>query len=93
MPRGLRSAKSQGEKTLRRRVRQRIDDGLLPGREPESLDAGYGTGSLCAACDQPITSDQVEYEVRGGEGGRLRFHLGCHSVWTSECHAWAANHH
>ena len=73
---------------LRLRVRERIADGRLPVMVPTRIDAGYGSGHLCVACDQPITSTQVEYELADCRDGRpLRFHLGCHVVWQIECAA------
>lgn len=53
---------------------------------PKEVAAGYGSGRMCAACDEPITSAQIEYEVDDYRGGvRLRFHPDCHSVWQLEC--------
>jgi hypothetical protein len=71
---------------LRLRVRERIENGRLPAMVPSWIAGGYGAGSVCAACDEPITSTQVEYEVNDErDGSRLSFHLGCHVVWQLEC--------
>jgi hypothetical protein len=71
---------------LRLRVRERIEDGRLPVMVPTRIDAGYGSGHVCVACDQAITSTQVEYELADYRDGRpLYFHLGCHVVWQIEC--------
>ena len=71
---------------LRLRVRERNEDGRLPVMVPESIFAGYGSGHVCVACDQPITSTQVEYELDDyRDGARLSFHVGCHAVWQIEC--------
>lgn len=73
---------------LRSRVRERIEDGRLPVMVPSRIDAGYGSGHACVACDQAITSTQVEYELADYRDGRpLYFHLGCHVVWQIECAA------
>ena len=69
---------------LRMRVRQRIEHGTLPVVLPERIFAGYGSGGRCVACDQEISSTQIEYEVEA-LGSPLRFHLGCHVVWQLEC--------
>ena len=70
---------------LRSRIRQRIDEGQLPEMGATGTGAGYGSGRVCVACDQPITSAQVEYEVACHNGGRsLCFHLGCHLIWQIE---------
>ena len=71
---------------LRLRVRQRLEEGRLPLIIPEYILGGYGSGRVCIACDQPITSTQIEYEVEDDRNGRrLSFHLGCHVVWQLEC--------
>ena len=50
------------------------------------IHGGYGSGSKCDACDQPIERNQVEYEVEDAERGKtLRLHLGCHVLWQVEC--------
>jgi len=72
--------------TLRLRVRERIENGRLPAMAAQQIACGYGSGRACAACDEPITSAQVEYEVADERyGSKLSFHLGCHLVWQLEC--------
>ena len=71
---------------LRISVRHRIQHGRLPLVRSRDIVAGYGSGRLCAACDQPIVPAQAEYEVEDpGSGRRLRFHTACHALWQSEC--------
>jgi hypothetical protein len=71
---------------LRLLVRQLVESGRLPVMLPRQIAAGYGSGRLCCACDEPITSTQVEYEVDDyRDGGRLCFHRGCHMAWQLEC--------
>ena len=71
---------------LRMRVRELIKSGLLPLMVPQQIQGGHGSGQACAACDRPITSAQVEYEVEDPEGDRrMHFHLGCHAAWQMEC--------
>lgn len=71
---------------LRVLVRQLVESGRLPVMLPTQIAAGYGSGRLCCACDDPITSTQVEYEVDDyRDGGRLCFHRGCHLAWQLEC--------
>jgi hypothetical protein len=70
---------------LRRRVRQLIEQGRLPlAPPPQRLAAGYGTGHTCAACDEQITSAQMECSVEAA-GIPLWFHLGCRLIWQLEC--------
>lgn len=74
------------ETALRIKVRQRIEQGLLPVMRPGQIFACYGSGQLCAVCEQPITDGQAQYEVKDWRTGRrLRFHSECHAVWQSEC--------
>ncbi len=74
------------DSALRLLVRERIADGRLPVMVPRHIAGGYGSGRTCVACDQPITSTQIEYEVDDyRDGKRLDFHLGCHVVWQLEC--------
>jgi len=71
---------------LRKSVRQRIENGQLPSCVPNRIDAGYGCGDVCVACDQPISDAQIEYEIEDGRDGRvLSFHFGCYVVWQLQC--------
>jgi hypothetical protein len=71
---------------LRESVRQRIENGQLPSYVPNRIEAGYGCGDICVACDQPVTDAQIEYEVEDDRNGRLSsFHFGCYVVWQLEC--------
>jgi hypothetical protein len=40
---------------IRQRVHQLIENGRLPVMPPAQINAGYGSGCLCAACDQQIS--------------------------------------
>ena len=71
---------------LRARIHRLIDQGSLPVMHPERVAGGYGFGRKCDACDEPITRDQIEYEVEGGRYGvPLEFHLGCYVLWQLDC--------
>jgi len=71
---------------LRLRVCQLIEDGRLPVMMPAQIAAGYGSGRVCVACDLPIASTRVQYEVEErSDGRRLNLHMGCHVVWQLEC--------
>ena len=72
------------EGALRARIRRRMDFGLLPVAVPGVISAGYAAGLTCCACDQPITHDQIDYEVEL-ECGTLELHMGCHGLWQVEC--------
>ena len=72
---------------LRDRIRRWIDDGRLPVLLPDRICAGYGSGSKCPACEQPITAKQIEYDVEYPRNGTplLSLHLGCYVLWQIEC--------
>ena len=72
---------------LRDRIRRWIDEGRLPVLLPDRICAGYGSGSKCPACEQPITTDQIEYDVESPRNGTpmLSLHLGCYVLWQIEC--------
>jgi len=67
---------------LRARVRARLADGQLPAIISTNVYAGYGAGDICAACGDPITAQQIVYEV---ETPPLTLHSHCHQVWQLEC--------
>lgn len=76
------------EAELRPIARERIATGMLPGALTSHIWAGHGSGALCDLCDQPILSDEVEYEVEDKVGEAVetfRFHMVCQAVWQLEC--------
>src|SRR5262245_13535675 len=72
---------------LHAHIRRCIDEGRLPIYLPDSISAGYGSGSKCHACDQLITPSEIEYDVQDptNSTARLRLHLGCYVLWQTEC--------
>jgi len=72
---------------LHAHIRRCIDNGRLPLTLPDSINAGYGSGSKCHACEQPIAPSEIEYDVQDPTNGtaRLRLHLGCYVLWQTEC--------
>ncbi len=75
---------TQHELELRKLAVDRIASRLLPSAIPEHLWAGQGTGLPCSLCDQPIRSDEIEYEFESPVSGAektYRFHLRCHAMW------------
>jgi hypothetical protein len=64
-----------------------IDAGRLPLLLPDKISAGYGSGSKCNGCDQPVTRTQVEYDIEdpGSGTAHLILHLGCYVLWQIEC--------
>jgi hypothetical protein len=77
------------DEELRSMARERIADGRLPIIFPRSMHAGYGSGTTCQVCAQPIEPFQIEYEITASPDNRLlSFHLACHAIWQLECRAW-----
>ena len=71
---------------LRSRARERIDSGRLPLAISTFVDAAFGTGNTCRLCDEPITREHVEYEVRDRPQDKgFVMHLRCHQNWQLEC--------
>jgi hypothetical protein len=70
------------DNALRARIRQLTDIGRLPVLLPDTIYASYGSGMKCHACDQPITQNQIEYDIANPP---LKLHLGCHTLWQMEC--------
>ena len=66
-------------------VRERLVSGRLPRVVPETVYAGRGTSTRCAVCSQPITPQQIEYEIAVSGAQPLVFHMQCHDVWLTEC--------
>jgi len=67
------------------RAVERIQDGRLPCVSATGIDAGYGTGILCALCDQSIVPDKIEYDVTDPKSStRMDFHFAYHEVWQRE---------
>jgi hypothetical protein len=78
---------SINDEELRHSARVRIEQGRLPRVLALHLWGAHGTGSLCALCDQPIGSDQIEYEIQcpvDGDMRTFRFHIDCASAWELE---------
>jgi hypothetical protein len=69
---------------IRRQIIERHDAGRLPTHPSNHMFAGYGTGLPCAACDELIQPDEVEYEF-DTDHGAFPLHLGCAGLWQAEC--------
>jgi len=78
------------EITLRLRVRRLVESGEVPCDEPGKTWAGRGNGTHCAACGEPITPMEIEFEAELPSGVTLRLHRLCHDVWREECESLTA---
>ena len=72
--------------TLRLQAQTRIAEGSLPSVMPVRTVAGFGSGRLCALCDELIFSTEPEIELyfqpRAAES--YFFHRPCYDLWLAE---------
>jgi hypothetical protein len=68
---------------LREAVRALLAGGVLR-RIDGHATAGRGSGRGCAVCGDPVTPQDVEYEVEGPRETRAASHLRCFLVWRDE---------
>jgi hypothetical protein len=78
------------EKILREKARNAVVTGKLPRRRPDRTWGGPGVGAACAVCEEPVTSDQLEFEIQfrydGHNPGLDKFHvhIRCFAAWEFE---------
>jgi hypothetical protein len=78
------------EQNLRALAREHLQAKTLPRRDPEYAGEGPGIGLPCRLCREPITVDQVEYELHVTSAGaapwveRIRLHRRCFAAWEME---------
>jgi hypothetical protein len=71
--------------TIRQRVRAMLQTGQLPCEDSAGIWAGKGDGKWCGACAEPITGEEVEFEVVLTSGATILLHRACHAIWLDEC--------
>lgn len=69
---------------IRVKVRDKLERGALPREKCLVTWFGRGAGLPCEACDEPVTSRQIECECEHPRGHTIRMHQGCFSVWEAE---------
>lgn len=75
---------------LRAKAREAVRAGKLPSRRPDRTWGGPGVGARCTICGEPVTKDQLEFQVEwahdGAEPGLDRFHIHvrCFAAWEFE---------
>ncbi len=63
----------------------KIDSGALPATGDVTTLGGSGSGSVCAACDRPIETDNAELEIEWSQEGRTavaQLHPACYAAWS-----------
>jgi hypothetical protein len=81
------------DSALRERVRQALEAGALPGRDPDRMWGGVSVGARCSVCQAAIAAGDLEMELdferddpRSGVDTH-RMHIRCLPVWQSEWRA------
>jgi hypothetical protein len=69
---------------LRVTVRSLLAGGLLRPIDGKAWGS-QGTGKRCEVCVDPVTEEQVEYEIESGKDGKpIVTHLRCFLIWQDE---------
>ncbi len=69
---------------VRSRVRERLLRRQLPPPPAYRCWAGLADGThTCAACDEPIKGNDMEFEMQFSGERVIFFHIACHYVWES----------
>lgn len=81
----------RNEDRLRGKAREAMQAGKIPYSSESSLWGGRGGGGTdCAVCDQPVTPDELEYELEFAsttDDFKVRsylLHVGCFAAWHWE---------
>jgi hypothetical protein len=78
------------EAVLRQQARQAIQTGELPNRPPDRTWGGPGVGAPCSVCNDPVTRDQLEFEIQFAHDGatpgldKFHVHMRCFAAWEME---------
>jgi hypothetical protein len=69
---------------VRATIREKLGRGALPREKCLVTWFGPGAGHPCAACERPISRQQIECECEQALQGFIRFHQSCFAVWDEE---------
>ena len=78
------------ELLLREKAREAIGSGALPTSKPDRMFGGPGSNVACAVCGEPVTNDQMEFEIEFNRHGttpsldRYYLHPRCFAAWEFE---------
>jgi hypothetical protein len=78
------------ESTLRQKAHDAIRAGQLPGRPPDRMWGGPGSGACCAVCGDLVTPEELGFEfefARDGYGrpsASFHAHIRCFAAWELE---------
>ena len=77
------NALPQSSPSLPQLIADKIARGVLPSDKSLTLWAGHGSGRSCDACDKPIATTELEYDLDLAGDLILRFHGACAGLWQS----------
>ncbi len=78
------------ESVLRQQARAAIESGKMPAQRPDRTWGGPGVGARCVICEQPVSRDELEFEVQFAHDGdnpgldKFHLHLRCFAAWEFE---------
>lgn len=78
------------DSTLRQKAREAIQSGKLPGRPPQRMWGGPGSGACCVVCGEPVLQDEMGLELEYAADaapspvGGYHAHVRCFAVWDTE---------
>jgi hypothetical protein len=78
------------EALRREQARKALIDKKLPARAPDRTWGGHGVGALCVICGEPVTKDEIEYELQFVHDGatpgldKYTLHMRCFAAWEFE---------
>ncbi len=76
---------------VRQLIQTRIDAGQLPQAKNYEIFGRQGDGLRCACCDDPITGQQIEYDLEFcsdmGAAATLPMHTVCYRAWCEISYA------
>jgi hypothetical protein len=78
------------EPILRQKAREAVQQGKLPARRPDRTWGGPGVGAPWAVCEQPVTRDDMEFEIEFARDGNMpgldkyHVHIRCFAAWEFE---------
>lgn len=67
----------------RKKIREKLDTGVLPRDVPPKRFASYGSGEPCQGCDAVIVRTEIMHEFDMGDGRLVSFHVGCAGLWEA----------
>jgi formamidopyrimidine-DNA glycosylase len=68
---------------LRARIRQLLDEDVLPREEARSVNVHRRRGGTCRVCGVAFEPEESEYEVTTSRGRLLLLHRRCLELWAT----------